>query len=117
MSVFQRSHLFPSVFVGFNWISGDEGKVSGKLACFFVNSSVGLSISTLVIMSVDRYKAIVHVMKIPISSAATKKFIALSWIASFLVGAPCLYKMDTRESEGGNTVNINQSINQSINSI
>ena len=92
------------MFVGVNWISGYGGKISCKLVCFSVSVSIGLSISTLVIMSVDRYMAIVHVMTNPISSATTKKCIALSWIVSFLVGVPCLYKMDTTESEGGSTI-------------
>ena len=90
------------MFVDFNWISGYGGKISCKLVCFSVSVSIGLSISTLVIMSVDRYMAIVHVMKNPIST--TKKCIALSWIVSVLVGVPCLYKMDTRESERGSTI-------------
>ena len=92
------------MFVGVNWISGYGGKISCKLVCFSVSVSIGLSISTLVIMSVDRYMAIVHVMTNPISSATTKKCIALSWIVSVLVGVPCLYKMDTTESEGGSTI-------------
>ena len=90
------------MFVGVNWISGYGGKISCKLVCFSVSVSIGLSISTLVIMSVDRYMAIVHVMINPIST--TKKCIALSWIVSVLVGVPCLYKMDTRESERGSTI-------------
>ena len=92
------------MFIGVNLISGYGGKISCKLVCFSVSVSIGLSISTLVIMSVDRYMAIVHVMTNPISSATTKKCIALSWIVSVLVGVPCLYKMDTRESEGGSTI-------------
>ena len=92
------------MFVGVNWISGYGGKISCKLVCFSVSVSIGLSISALVIMSVDRYMAIVRVMTNPISSATTKKCIALSWIVSVLVGVPCLYKMDTRESERGSTI-------------
>ena len=92
------------MFVDFNWISGYGGKISCKLVCFSVSVSIGLSISALVIMSVDRYMAIVRVMTNPISSATTKKCIALSWIVSVLVGVPCLYKMDTRESERGSTI-------------
>lgn len=90
------------MFIGVNLISGYGGKISCKLVCFSVSVSIGLSISTLVIMSVDRYMAIVHVMTNPIST--TKKCIALSWIVSVLVGVPCLYKMDTRESERGSTI-------------
>ena len=92
------------MFVGVNWILGYGGKISCKLVCFSVSVSIGLSISTLVIMSVDRYMAIVHVMTNPISSATTKKCIALSWIVSVIVGVPCLYKIDTTESEGGSTI-------------
>ena len=76
------------MFVGVNWISGYRGKISCKLVCFSVSVSIGLSISALVIMSVDRYMAIVRVMTNPISSATTKKCIALSWIVSVLVGVP-----------------------------
>ena len=76
------------MFVGFNWISGYGDKISCKLVCFSVSVSIGLAISALVIMSVDRYMAIVRVMTNPISSATTKKCIALSWIVSVLVGVP-----------------------------
>lgn len=91
-------------FVGNNWIPGFAGKISCKLVYFILCMSISLSISTLVIMSVDRYMAIVHVMKKPMSSSGTKKCIALSWIVSVIVGSPYLYKMDTRERVDGSTI-------------
>lgn len=84
------------VFVGRQWIPGLAGKISCKLVYYIFVMSIGLSISTLVIMSADRYMAIVHAMKKPMSSATTKRCIAVSWIISAVAGSPYLYKMDTR---------------------
>ena len=92
------------VFVGRQWIPGLVGKISCKLVYYIFVMSIGLSISTLVIMSVDRYMAIVHAMKKPSSSAAAKRCIAVSWIISAIAGSPYLYKMETREMGDGTTI-------------
>ena len=92
------------VFVGRQWIPGLVGKISCKLVYYIFVMSIGLSISTLVIMSVDRYMAIVHAMKKPLSSAAAKRCIAVSWIISAIAGSPYLYKMETREMGDGTTI-------------
>ena len=92
------------VFVGRQWIPGLVGKISCKLVYYIFVMSIGLSISTLVIMSVDRYMAIVHAMKKPLSSAAAKRCIVVSWIISAIAGSPYLYKMETREMGDGTTI-------------
>ena len=92
------------VFVGRQWIPGLVGKISCKLVYYIFVMSIGLSISTLVIMSVDRYMAIVHAMKKPMSSAAAKRCIAVSWIISAIVSSPYLYKMETRKIGDGTTI-------------
>ena len=92
------------VFVGLQWIPGLVGKVSCKLVYFIFVMSIGLSISTLIIMSVDRYMAIEHTMKKPMSLATAKRSIALSWIISAIVASPYLYKMDTRKISDNTTI-------------
>ena len=92
------------VFVGRQWIPGLVGKISCKLVYYIFVMSIGLSISTLVIMSVDRYMAIVHAMKKPLSSAAAKRCIAVSWIISAIASSPYLYKMETRKMGDGTTI-------------
>ena len=92
------------VFVGRQWIPGLVGKISCKLVYYILVMSIGLSISTLVIMSVDRYMAIVHAMKMPMSSAKAKRCIAVSWTISVIAGFPYLYKMETRKIGDGTTI-------------
>lgn len=92
------------VFVGRQWIPGLAGKISCKLFYYILVMSIGLSISTLVIMSVDRYKAIVHAVKKPMSLAAAKRCIAVSWIISAITSSPYLYKMETRKTDDGTTI-------------
>ena len=85
------------VFVGRQWSPGLVGNISCKLVFYILVMSIGLSISTLVVMSVDRYMAIVHAVKKPMSSATTKRCIAVSWMISAIAGSPYLYKMGTRK--------------------
>ena len=92
------------VFVGPKWIPGLVGKISCKVVYFIFVMSIVLSISTLVIMSVDRYMAIVHTMKKPMSLAATKRSITASWIISAIAAAPYLYKMESRQASNGTTI-------------
>lgn len=94
----------PYVFVGPRWISGLAGKMSCKLVYFIFVMSIGLSISTLVTMSVDRYRAIVHTMKKPMSPSTTKRCIALGWILSAIAASPYLYKMNTRKINEESTI-------------
>ena len=92
------------VFVGRQWIPSLVGKISCKLVYYILVMSIGQSISTLVIMSVDRYMAIVHAMKMPMSSAKAKRCIAVSWTISVIAGFPYLYKMETRKTDDGTTI-------------
>ncbi len=92
------------VFVGPQWIPGLVGKISCKLVYFVFVMSIGLSISTLIVMSVDRYMAIVHAMKRPMSSSTARRSIALSWIISAIAASPYLYKMDTRKISEETTI-------------
>lgn len=92
------------MFVGRQWIPGLVGKISCKLVYYIFVMSIGLSISTLVIMSVDRYMAIVHAMKKPMSSAVAKRCIAVSWIISAIASSPYLYEMETRKIDDGTTI-------------
>ena len=51
------------VFVGGQWIPGLAGKITCKLFYYILMISIGLSISTLVIMRVDRYMAMQSYMQ------------------------------------------------------
>lgn len=88
-------------FVGQRWIPGLFGNISCKLVYFLFMMSIVLSITTLVIMSVDRYWAIAHFLKKPMSRAAVKRSIALSWIVSAIASSINLYKMKLRRMKDG----------------
>ena len=88
-------------FVGSRWFSGLFGQISCKLAYFGLVFSIGLSIFTLMIMSLDRYLAIVPAMGKPLSRTATKTGINLSWIIAAITASPYLYKMGTVQQADG----------------
>lgn len=88
-------------FVGQQWIPGLFGEISCKLVYFVFVMSIVLSISTLVIMSVDRYWAIAHFLKKPMTRPAVKRSIALSWIIAAISASPYLYKMKFRREKDG----------------
>lgn len=88
-------------FVGHKWIPGLLGKISCKVVPFVFVMSIVISISTLVIMSVDRYWAIVHFLKKPMTRRAVQRSIALSWIIAAILASPYLYKMNIRIGKGG----------------
>ena len=87
--------------VRLQWIPGLFGNISCKFVHFLFVLSIGLSISTLVIMSVDRYLAIVHTMRMPMSPSSTKRCIAASWVISTFAASPYLYKMETQKIDHG----------------
>ena len=80
------------MFVRWQWIPGLAGEISCRLVYFLLLTSVGISISTLVIMSVDRYLVIVHSTRM--TPSITRRCIAVSWIISAIAGSSYLYKMD-----------------------
>lgn len=88
-------------FVGSRWLPGLFGKISCKLAYFSLVFSIGLSICTLMVMSVDRYLAIVLTMRKPLSGTATKRCIAMCWIIAAITASPYLYKMGTAKQTDG----------------
>ena len=98
LATFTSLHFLP---VPLQWIPGLIGNITCKLVYFLLVMSIGLSISTLIIMSVDRYLAIVHTMRRPMTSPATKRCIAASWIISAITASPYLYKMGTKEKNSG----------------
>lgn len=88
-------------FVGARWFPGLFGKISCKLAYFSLVFSIGLSICMLMIMSVERYIAIVCEMGRPLSRTTTKRCIGISWIVAAVVALPYLYKMGTVKHADG----------------
>ena len=88
-------------FVGSRWFAGLFGTISCKLAYFILVFSIGLSICTLIIMSIDRYLAIVLTMRKPLSRTATKRCITMSWIIAAITASPYLYKMGTEKHTDG----------------
>ena len=86
-------------FVRSQWIPGLVGEISCRLVHFLFLTSIGLSISTLVIMSVDRYLAIVHSTRKTMTPSTTKRCIAASWVISAIVGSSYLYKRDLRKDK------------------
>ena len=86
-------------FVRSQWIPGLVGEISCRLVYFLLLTSIGLSISTLVIMSVDRYLAIVHSTRKTMTPSTTRRCIAASWIISAIAASSYLYKMDLRKDK------------------
>ena len=82
------TYLYESV----KWFSGGFGIFLCKFLPFLTFISIGSSVLTLTVMTFDRYFAIVHVMKRPLSLKITLVAIASTWVISGLVFASELYK-------------------------
>ena len=89
------------LFARLQWIPGLIGNITCKLLHFLFVMSIGISISTLVIMSLDRYLAIVHTMRRSMTSSTAKRCIAASWVISAITASPYLYKMKTKKNNVG----------------
>ena len=82
------AYLYKSV----KWFPGGFGVFMCKFLPFLVFLSIGTSVLTLTVMTIDRYLAIVRTMRRPLSPKLRIIAIASTWIISGLVFASELYK-------------------------
>ena len=74
------------------WFSGGFGVFLCKTLPFLTFVSIGTSVLTLTVMTFDRYRAIVHTMRRPLTPKLTAAAIGSTWVISGLVFASELYK-------------------------
>ena len=82
------AYLYESV----KWFPGGFGVFLCKFLPFLTHLSIGASVLTLTVMTFDRYFAIVHTMRRPLSPKLTMAAIAATWVLSGAVFATELYK-------------------------
>ncbi|XP_020629063.1 neuromedin-K receptor-like [Orbicella faveolata] len=82
------AYLYESV----KWFSGGFGAFLCKTLPFLAFVSIGTSVLTLTVMTFDRYRAIVHTMRRPLTPKLTAVAIGSTWVISGLVFASELYK-------------------------
>ena len=74
------------------WFGGIAGAVSCKLMQFLLFVSLCASVFTLTAIALDRYTAIVHVMKKPFTKKTVKLAAFASWLLAVLLSASWLYR-------------------------
>lgn len=80
------------LFVSVKWFPGGFGVFLCKLLPFLAYLSMGASVLTLTVMTIDRYFAIVRPMRRPLSKQLTMVAISLTWLISGAIFATELYK-------------------------
>ena len=98
--------LIPQVLVQLNtntWlIDGPLGQALCKLSGYLVDVSSAVSIQSLVIIAVDRFRAVVYPLRSPlISSKRCRFFILATWIIAMVVFCPSLFTWKVVEHPEG----------------
>ena len=88
------------IWVSVLWFSGEFGAFLCKFKEFALVVSIATSVLTLSVMSVDRYLAIVHVLKRPLSRQKVFYAVIILWLVSFLLSSGELVKMKSLEFRG-----------------
>lgn len=88
------------IWVRVLWFSGGFGAFLCKFKEFALVVSIATSVLTLSVMSVDRYLAIVYVLKRPLSRQKVLYAVATVWLVSFLLSSGELVKMKSIEYRG-----------------
>jgi len=86
---------------GPRWLGGLLGDISCKILQFLNNLSLAASVFTLAAISVDRYLAIVHVLREPLSKRKVKLALVLLWLFASLLMSTYLIKYKTVLMEDG----------------
>ena len=82
-------------------ISGSVGQALCKLVPFFNDVSVSVSVQSLVLITVDRFGAVLFPLRSPlISSKLCPYFILATWIVAVAFSSPCLLAFKLVEFEG-----------------
>ena len=83
-------------------IGGPLGQALCKLAAFLTDTSILVSIQSLVLIAVDRFGAVVFPTRYPLmSSKLSAFFILATWIVAMAVISPYLFAMRMFEYRGG----------------
>lgn len=83
------------------WFEGLLGDITCKILHFLNNLSLGASVFTLAAISVDRYLAIVHVLREPLSKRKVKLAVVSLWLFASLLMSTYLIKYETVQEEDG----------------
>ena len=94
--------VLTKLYLGSWQISGPLGQALCKLAPFFQHVSDVVSIQSLVLIAVDRFRAIVFPLRSPlISSKLCPFFILATWIIAMIVQCPELFTLKLVKNPGG----------------
>ena len=83
------------------WFGGLLGDISCKILRFLTNLSLAASVFTLAAISVDRYLAIVHVLREPLSKRKVKLAVVSLWLLASLLMSTYLIKYKTVLQKNG----------------
>ncbi|XP_068712487.1 galanin receptor 2a-like [Montipora foliosa] len=82
------------------WFGGLIGNITCKLLSFLPSLSLVASVSTLAAISVERYLAIVHVLREPLSKRKVKLALLFLWIFSSFMVSTTLIKFKSEKHDG-----------------
>ena len=104
ITVVYMPRMISAVFRGHEWlIDGTLGLVLCKIVPFCHHAAIFVSIQTLVVISVEKFLAVVYPLKRNITKGQAKLLIALAWIVSVAVRIPRLLALTTqRRKSAGN---------------
>ena len=103
-ALFAVPYLIHSLFHGSKWFPGTFALVLCKMVNYFGNVSIAVSVLTMTIITVDRYFAVVHVLKKSLSLRTVKRLIIMVWIVSGVVYIIEIYKFNVKVYPGGHAV-------------
>ena len=84
------------LFLRFRWFSGYSGSVTCKLVHFLYALSISASILSLLLISMDRYYAVLHSLKRRPHFLRSARLASFGvWFVSFVSMAPYLFKFNT----------------------
>lgn len=89
------------IWVQLLWFGGEFGVFLCKFKEFALLVSIATSILTLSVMSVDRYLAIVHVLKRPLSTRKVHYAIIIIWMVSLMLSSGELVKVKSVTNVNG----------------
>ena len=93
ISVFSIPREMVAIFFGSRrWlISGEAGLILCKLLYFIPDVSIAVSIQSLVVIAIDRYRGIVFPFRAPLSQRVCKILIPAVWFAAMCIHSPYLF--------------------------
>ena len=87
------------LYVGNRWIGGLFGEISCKIVSFFSQMSIPASIFFVMVVSIDRFFAVVHPMKLRVLPK-TKMTTSVIWVCSASYAVPHLMSFGIQERHG-----------------